>query len=316
MGIFGSRGKGQNQGQQSETTRILAPSDDPVASQQALDNGQLTPAAQRRLESLNQNTSFTSDLTINEFTLLKSVGLHPICQVAGTAIYKIGYQPVPYGGSQSLSVVSEAFNEARRLAVGRLQKEAHLAHAEAVVGTRITQGIFDQESGLIEFSLIGTAVKSLGGPLDVLKKTSGSSAVLTTLKGQDLYALAESGVVPIGLVGASHCYFASLSPYTFQQMYSMLGGNMVNFEVREFTEGYYASRHMVMREIERAAKGIKAAGIIDFQFKTGTNSYQVPGGEREAVGAVSFLTHVLATAIAETTKTSMPSQLKIMYINP
>lgn len=316
MGIFGSRNNGQNQSEQSQTTRILTPTDDPIAAQQALENGELPPAAQRRLDSLSESSSFTSDLSINEFTLLKSVGLHPICQVAGTAIYRIGYQPVPYGGSQSLSVVSEAFNEARRLAVSRLQKEAHLAHAEAVVGTRITQGIFDQESGLIEFSLIGTAVKSLGGPLDALKTEHRSSAVLTTLNGQDLYALAESGTVPIGLVGASHCYFASLSPYTFQQMYSMFGGNMVNFEIREFTEGYYASRHMVMREIERSAKGIKAAGIIDFQFKTSTNSYQMPGGEREAVGAVAFITHVLATAIADTTKTSTPSQLKIMYLNP
>lgn len=317
MKLFGSRGSNPQNGTPAEsTTRDLGPPEDPIATQQALESGKLPPSALRRLELLSKERSFTSDLTINEFSLLKSISLDPICQVAGTAVYRIGYQPVPYGGSQPLSVLAQAFNESRRLATDRLQQEAHLAHADAVVGARITQAMFDAEAGLIEFSIIGTAVRSLGGPLDVLKNKTGSSAVLTTLKGQDLYSMAENGFVPLGLVGSSACYFASLSPYTFQQMYSMLGTNMVNFEIREFTEGYYASRHLVMREIERAAKAVNARGIIDFSFKTATNSYQVPGGEREAVGAVTFITHVLATAIAEIKDAPKTSQLKIMYLKP
>lgn len=289
--------------------------DDPLISQSALEAGNLPPSAIRRLESLSTQKSFTSDLTINEFALLKASGFHPICQVAGTAVYKIGYQPIPYGGSQSLSVISNAFNEARRLALGRLQQEAHLAHADVVVGTRITQGMFDVESGLIEFSLIGTAVKNLNKKVESPTKTS-SLVALTTLSGQELYQLSENGFFPVGLVGASSCYFASLSPYTFQQMYSMLGANTVNFEVREFTEGYYATRRLVMREVESAAKALRASGIIDFKFTSTTNSYQAQSGERESVAAVSFLTHVLATAITEISNTPQGKQLKIMYVNP
>ncbi|NNN19348.1 MAG: heavy metal-binding domain-containing protein [Acidimicrobiaceae bacterium] len=290
--------------------------DDPIASQQALESGKLVPAALRRLTSLSEQNSFTSDLTVNEFALLKSCGLHPICQVAGTAVYKIGYQPMPYGGSQPLGIVTEAFNESRRLAIGRLEQEAALAHADAVVGTRITQGMFDSESGLIEFSIVGTAVKSLNEPLSTAKRNAKNKAIITTLSGQDLYLLLENGIVPVGLVGASSCYLASLSQYTFQQMYSMFGTNVVNFEVREFTEGYYASRHIVMREVEKAAKSNGAKGIIDFNFISSTNSYRLPGSNSENVGAVSFISHVLATAITQPTDFAPPKQQKILFINP
>lgn len=291
------------------------PTDDPLESQSALEAGNLPPSAVRRLGSLSTQHSFTSDLSINEFTLLRASGFHPICQVAGTAVYKIGYQPIPYGGSQTLSVISSAFTEARRLAVGHLQQEAHMAHADLVVGTRITQGMFDAESGLIEFSLVGTAVKDQNRPASSTKANTPLAA-LTTLSGQELYQLSENGFVPVGLVGASSCYFASLSPYTFQQMYSMLGASTVNFEVREFTEGYYSTRRIVMREVEAAAKSLGANGIIDFRFASSTNSYQSQGGERESVAAVSFLTHVLATAIKEISAEPKGNQLKIMYVNP
>ncbi|TAN24952.1 MAG: heavy metal-binding domain-containing protein [Actinomycetota bacterium] len=290
--------------------------DDPAAAQQALENGQLVPAAMRRLMSLSDQKSFTSDLTINEFSLVKSSGLHPICQVAGTAVYKIGYQQMPYGGSQPLSVLSEAFNEARRLAVKRLEQEAALAHADGVVGVRITQGMFDAESGLIEFSMIGTAVKSLNGLMKNARDNPSSRPVLTTLSGQDVHLLLENGISPAGLVGASSCYLATLSISTYQQMYSMFGPGSVNFEIKEFTQGYYASRQIVMRDVEKAAKSLGASGIIDFRFHSNTNSYQLPGSNSENVGAVSFTTHVLATAITQAAYSTQPKPQKILFVSP
>ena len=317
MAFFRSKGNqpGQTPASQSSPINISQTTDDPIASQQALENGNLVPAALRRLSALSSDKSFTSDLSVNEFALLTSSGLQPICQVTGTAVYKVGYQPMPYGGSQTLNVISEAFNESRRLAVNRLEQEAALAHADAVVGTRITQQMFNSESSLIEFSLVGTAVKSVGGLLSEVRKKTDAAA-LTTLNGQDLHLLLENGIVPLGLVGASSCYLAALSPYTFQQMYSMYGANMVNFEIKEFTDGYYASRRIVMREIEKTAKSLGARGIIDFRFRSATNSYQLPGMNSENVGAVAFITHVLATAISEPKQSAVPKQQKILFVNP
>lgn len=316
MGLFGSKkSRGVPNPDIAPTSTFDFPTDDPVAAIEALQRGELVPSALRRLAAISDSSSFTSDLSINEFTLLKGAGFNPICQVAGTAVYKIGYQAIPYGGSQSLATITEAFNEARRLAIGRLQQEAHLAKADAVVGARITQGLFDAEGGLIEFSIVGTAVKNLSRA-SAANKSAAPDAALTTLNGQDLYLLSQNGYRPVGLVGASSCYLASLSPFTFQQMYSMFGANTVNFEIAEFTNGYYSNRRIVMREIERSAKRLGASGIIDFNFSTSTNSYNVPGGDRENVGAVSFLTHVLATAIVTSEKSPQPKPLKMLLVNP
>ena len=317
MPFFRPRDKAQTgQPQEAPSQNLPNNVDDPAEAQRALENGQLVPAALRRLSALSDQDSFTSDLSINEFSLVKSSGLHPICQVAGTAVYKIGYQQIPYGGSQPLTVISEAFNEARRLALSRIEQEATLAHADAVVGVRITQGMFDAESGLIEFSLIGTAVKSLNGLLGRSQEKAKNRPVLTTLSGQDVHLLLENGISPAGLVGASCCYLATLSASTYQQMYSMFGSGMVNFEIREFTQGYYASRRIVMQDVEKAAKSIRARGIIDFRFHSSTNSYQMPGSNSENVGAVSFITHVLATAIYEPAQTSQPKPQKILFVSP
>lgn len=316
MPIFRSKRGQQSQASVPESIKekISQAPDDPIASQEALEAGRLVPAAMRRLNSLSADKSFTSDLSVKEFALLRSSGLQPVCQVSGTSVVKTGYQAMPYGGSQSLSVISDAFNSSRREAIARLEKEAALAHADAVVGTRITQGLFDQDSGLVEFSIIGTAVRSVNGSL-LEHRRDRSRAILTTLSGQDLYLLLDNGIVPVGLVGASSCYLATLTPYTFQQMYSTFGANVGNFEIREFTEGFYASRHIVMREVQRKAKSLGAQGIIDFSFNSSTQSYQMPGVDSENVTAVGFITHVLATAVIEPREVDVPKQLKMLFVN-
>lgn len=319
MGIFGRKdpadGNGKSQGpNETEAPRL---SSDPEETRIALENGGIPPAAARRLHDLSggHGSSFTSDLSVNEFALLKGTGFHPITQVMGTAVYKIGLQQIPYGRSGIMQVETEAFNEARRLAIGRLQQEASLARADAVVGARISQGIFDAEAGLIEFSLVGTAVKS--SQLSELKGSTRKNpdTVLTTLSGQDLYALSEKGYLPVGLVGASSTYLASLGPYTLQQMYSFYGANMVNFEITEFTEGYYANRRLVMHEVEKAAKAMGARGVIDVKFNSHTNSYQIPGSDREVVGAVAFTTHVLATGIIQTSSKAAQGHQLAVFMN-
>ena len=76
MKLFGSRGNNPQNGTSGESTaRDLGPTDDPLATQQALESGKLPPSALRRLGLLSKERSFTSDLTINEFSLLKSISL-------------------------------------------------------------------------------------------------------------------------------------------------------------------------------------------------------------------------------------------------
>ena len=71
----------------------MPPSDDDdvfVAPDQA-PAADLPQHAKERLIQMRQNHFFTSDLSVNEFLLVKEVGFDPLGLVMGSSIYHIGY---------------------------------------------------------------------------------------------------------------------------------------------------------------------------------------------------------------------------------
>ncbi len=77
----------------------------------------------RRLEELEHGL-FTSDLSVNEFLLIKEVGFHPLGFVMGSSIYHTGIQTRKWGQSQELTKLTEAMYNARELAMTRMEEEA------------------------------------------------------------------------------------------------------------------------------------------------------------------------------------------------
>jgi hypothetical protein len=63
--------------------------------------------AAHRLEELEHGL-FTSDLSVNEFLLVKEAGFHPLGFVMGSSIYHIGLQTRKWGESQELTKLTEA----------------------------------------------------------------------------------------------------------------------------------------------------------------------------------------------------------------
>ena len=127
--------------------------------------------AQQRLGEIGKTGGglFTSDLSVGEFALAHAIGLRPLAQVMGSSIYHVGWQQRPGGWgmqmgaiSQELTVVSEAWNTARLRAFARLEQEATLVGADAVVGVRLTVGRHDWAAGSIEYVAVGTAVRVEG----------------------------------------------------------------------------------------------------------------------------------------------------------
>ena len=83
----------------------------------------LPKEAGHRLEELEHGL-FTSDLSVNEFLLIKEAGFHPLGFVMGSSIYHTGIQARRWSKSQELTKLTEAMYNARELAMTRMEEEA------------------------------------------------------------------------------------------------------------------------------------------------------------------------------------------------
>src|SRR5487761_776872 len=96
--------------------------------------------AMRRLAELQPGRAgaiFTSDLSVNEFLLVREAGFRPLGLVLGSSIYHVGLQIARWGKSQELDVLSQAMYHAREFAISRMEAEANLLGADGVVGVRL-----------------------------------------------------------------------------------------------------------------------------------------------------------------------------------
>ena len=120
------------------------------------------PEAGRARLQQNRAGLFTSDLSINEFLLVRQAGFRPLGLVIGSSIYHIGLQMANYRQNQELTVLSQAMYEARELAMTRMEEEAEQLGADGVVGVRLDIGRYEWGEHLAEFIAVGTAVKHDG----------------------------------------------------------------------------------------------------------------------------------------------------------
>ena len=117
--------------------------------------------AAARLQELEHGL-FTSDLSVNEFLLVKQVGFHPLGLVMGSSIYHIGLQKGNWGSSQELTKLTAAMYNARELAMNRMEEEADQLGADGVVGVRLDVNFYEWGHDSAEFIAVGTAVKGRG----------------------------------------------------------------------------------------------------------------------------------------------------------
>ena len=103
---------------------------------------------------------FTSDLSVNEFLLVREAGFRPLGLVLGSSIYHVGLQVGRWGKNQELTVLSQAMYHARELAMTRMEAEADALHADGIVGGRLDVERKEFGSDIAEFIAVGTAVKA------------------------------------------------------------------------------------------------------------------------------------------------------------
>jgi uncharacterized protein YbjQ (UPF0145 family) len=223
--------------------------------------------------------------------MVRESEMEPVAQVSGSCVYHVGWQYVGSGWStaaQELGMLTQAYTEARLRAARRMRTEAELAGADAVVGVRVRAGRYDWAADLIEYSMIGTAVRA-----ERMRAPEG--AALTNLSGQDCALLARHGHRPRGLVGGSSVYYGQLSSWTLPAADPGLGLAVgQNFEYQGATRSWYAARHSVLESVRREAAELAADGVVGTDWR----QEERPHPSSENVSGVIYTIHALATAIA------------------
>jgi len=274
-----------------------------------IERGGIPLDAERRLRELGEGRgSFTSDLSVADFALCHRLGLQPLAQVMGSSIYQVGYQSTPwptaYGGLMfELKTLSDAWNDVRSRAIGRIAQEAALVGADAVVGVERRVGRYDWAENSIEYALVGTAVRHTARGQDASAGSHGAHSgasrrppVITELSVADFAKLAMAQIEPLGIVAWSSIFFVTAS-YATQMLGSSLGFTR-NQELPEFTQGIYGARETVVARMTAQASQLGASGVIGVHIDHGVQQSSLGGGRYERGGLiVSF--HVIGTAIRE-----------------
>jgi uncharacterized protein YbjQ (UPF0145 family) len=271
--------------------------DDPAIAEDIarVERGGIPLAAEQRIRELaGGGTAFTSGFSVADFALSRLDDVRPICQVMGSSVYKVGWQNFPWssgwsggGGLTELRQLTDAWNHARSLALGRLEQEARLAGSHAVVDVSFAGNRHEFLNDEIEIVVNGTAVHLPEG---------GDAPVLTDLSLPDYTLLRRSGYRPVGVVASTSVFYIVASWQT-QRATSGWQRYQPNQELVDFTQGVYAAREQALEHAQEQAAALGAGGLVGVTIDHGIEVREIdkPGRNREDL-IVTF--HILGTAIA------------------
>jgi uncharacterized protein YbjQ (UPF0145 family) len=214
-------------------------------------------SGRERIERMKQEVArgfFTSDLSVNEFLLVKQSGFEPLGLVLGSSIYHIGFQQAMWNQSQELGVLTQAMYHARELAMTRMEEEADQLGADGIVGVRLDIGRYEWGADLAEFIAVGTAVRHRGGELH---RAPNGRPFASDLSGQDFATLLRAGYRPVGMVMGNCVYHVGR-----QGMLASLKQVGRNVEMPNYTQALYEARELAMERMQREADELQAGGIV------------------------------------------------------
>lgn len=240
--------------------------------------------AMRRLAQLQpgeKGSLFTSDLTVNEFLLVREVGFRPLGLVLGTSVYHVGIQFGRWSKNQELTKLSQAMYDARELAMNRMEAEASALGADGIVGVRLDIEFKEFGSDIAEFIAIGTAVKADGadpGPGGTWLNNKGKPFT-SNLSGQDFWTLVRAGYAPLDMVMGSCVYHVA-----HQRFGQVLGNAGRNVEIEPFTQALYDARGLAMSRMQAEGNALEAEGIVAVQLQQHSHTWGSHTTEFFAIG--------------------------------
>jgi uncharacterized protein YbjQ (UPF0145 family) len=233
---------------------------------------------------------FTSDLTINEFLLVREAGFEPVGLVMGSSIYHIGFQMSNFYQNQELTVLTQAMYHARELAMTRMEEEADVLGADGIVGVRLEVNRYEWGPNLAEFQAIGTAIRHLNGEH---YRTPDNRPFTSDLSGQDFWTLLKTGYRPISLVMGTCVYHVA-----HQGLLQSLKQTGRNVEMPNYTQALYDARELALSRMQAEAETQQAEGIVGAQVQENSHGWGSHVIEYFAVGTAVAPTradHVIET---------------------
>jgi uncharacterized protein YbjQ (UPF0145 family) len=224
-------------------------------TQDALVHGKLPPDVIERIQSQERGElPWTSDLSVNEWAAVGRFKLHPLALVMGSAFYHVGYIPNQNAGwftqSHEMQAQTTALYEGWRLAIKRMEQEATLLNANAVIGVRLERRPSGIEHGVYEYVAFGTAVA-----VDGLKPAP--TPVLSTVSGQDFARLLAGGAMPVNIaIGGTYHYLVT-DWWDVQQESSWY-----NQEMQHFQSGMSQARRLATRRLREDASKVGGSGVV------------------------------------------------------
>ncbi|MDQ6606133.1 MAG: heavy metal-binding domain-containing protein [Actinomycetota bacterium] len=208
---------------------------------------------------------FTSDLSINEFLMVKQAGFEPLGMVLGSSIYHIGFQQANWSQNQEMAVLTQAMYHARELAMTRMEEEADQLGADGIVGVRLDIGRYEWGAEMAEFIAVGTAVKHKGGELH---RAPNGRPFTSDLSGQEFSTLLRSGYRPVGMVMGNCVYH--VAHQGMRAAWKQIGRNQ---EMTTYTQALYEARELAMGRMQSEAEELQANGIVGTRIVQGSHGW-------------------------------------------
>jgi len=208
--------------------------------------------ARERLAEMRAKRFFTSDLTVNEFLLVKEAGFEPLGLVMGSSIYKITPN-IPWGAADGeLEAMTQALYHSRELAMTRMEEEADALGADGIIAVRLDVKLHEWGKNVAEFLAVGTAIRHRGGES---YRNKAGKPFQSDLSGQDFWTLLRSGYRPAGFVMGNCVYYVSAATVRGD-------GRWSSGESWRHTHALYDARELAMERLQTEAEDLGAEGVV------------------------------------------------------
>ncbi|MHB2016660.1 MAG: heavy metal-binding domain-containing protein [Candidatus Xenobia bacterium] len=273
-----------------------------------LSEGGVPKSAEDRLraQTTRKKPFFAANLSVNELGLVRKTEYHAVGQVMGSSIYHLGWQFTPstwgsWGNSQELDTLTQAHLHARTLALDRIKWETRLLNAHGVVGVRFDRKMYDWGTHLIEFSLMGTAIRIEGAP-------PTDNPFVSDVSGEEFYQLWQAGFAPVGFA-YGNCFWYQVASWGNTQ--ASQGLFTRNQELSDFSRAVQNAQWKAKRRMEQSCLDAGGTGVVGVRIEEEVRPHEVSTGDHSHRTDLIVHVQMYGTAIRERYITHEPPQGKM-----